>query len=256
MGNTGIAPPPSGSTIPRRRSYGYLHRHRAGAGAASPLPLSAAQRRAAHRAEEPHARGSRPRDADVERHAVDADGRRGVADRRSSSRAPTAGAVLRDGGQSTLAREDHHHRHVAHARRLEVARALGADVAIDVQRRRAARVLGAPTSAASTWSSIVRRAPAPPVLLGIEATASRRHDDRPGRGNQKFPDFRSAGSRAGHDPKSACGHSYRAVETAQLLASHRFRSISSPPTGSACPRWTTRSSQSAARERPMQSMCR
>jgi threonine dehydrogenase-like Zn-dependent dehydrogenase len=113
------------------------------------------------------------------------------------------------------------------ARRLEVARSMGADVVIDVQKEDAlARIMESTdgrgvdvvvdcTSGAGTAA----------VLVGIEAT-SRRGATMviQGEGNATFPDFPIGRlTRKGMTLKSARGHSYRAVEMGlQLLASHRF----------------------------------
>ena len=112
-------------------------------------------------------------------------------------------------------------------RRLEVARALGADVTIDIEREDAlARVMdatgGRGVDVVVDCSSGGGTAP---VLLGIEA-AKRRGATMivQGEGNQKFPDFPIGRlTRKGMTLKSARGHSYRAVESGlQLLASGRF----------------------------------
>ena len=112
-------------------------------------------------------------------------------------------------------------------RRLEVAKALGADVVIDVQTEDAlARVLdstnGRGVDVVVDCSSGATTAP---VLLGIEATKRRGGTMIvQGEGNQKFPDFPIGRmTRKGMTLKSARGHSYRAVEMGlQLLATHRF----------------------------------
>jgi threonine dehydrogenase-like Zn-dependent dehydrogenase len=113
------------------------------------------------------------------------------------------------------------------ARRLEVATALGADAAIDVQKDdplervlqltsgRGVDVVVDCTAGAGTKA----------VLLGIEA-AKRRGATMvvQGEGNQTFPDFPIGRmTRKGMTLKSARGHSYRAVELAlAVLASRRF----------------------------------
>jgi len=112
------------------------------------------------------------------------------------------------------------------ARRLEVAKSMGADHVIDVQKEDAlARVMEMTggrgvdvvvdcTSGAGTAA----------VLLGIEATKRRAGTMViQGEGNQKFPDFPIGRlTRKGMTLKSARGHSYRAVELGlQQLASHR-----------------------------------
>jgi threonine dehydrogenase-like Zn-dependent dehydrogenase len=112
-------------------------------------------------------------------------------------------------------------------RRLEVARALGADEAIDVEagdalerirsitRGRGVDVVVDCTSGGGTA----------PIVLGIEA-ARRRGGTMvvQAEGNATFPDFPIGRlTRKGMTLKSARGHSYRAVELAlQLLASGRF----------------------------------
>src|SRR5882672_6199267 len=88
-------------------------------------------------------------------------------------------------------------------RRLEVARAFGADAVIDC-------TVGAGSA---------------PTLLGIEATKRRGGTMVvQGEGNQEFPNFPIGRlTRKGMTLKSARGHSYRAVELAlHQLASHRF----------------------------------
>jgi threonine dehydrogenase-like Zn-dependent dehydrogenase len=113
------------------------------------------------------------------------------------------------------------------ARRLEVAKALGADAAIDVQKEdplervmqltagRGVDVVVDCTAGAGTKA----------VLLGIEATKRRGGTMVvQGEGNQTFPDFPIGRlTRKGMTLKSARGHSYRAVELAlNVLASRRF----------------------------------
>jgi threonine dehydrogenase-like Zn-dependent dehydrogenase len=113
------------------------------------------------------------------------------------------------------------------ARRLEVATALGADAAIDVQKEdplervmqltngRGVDVVVDCTAGAGTKA----------VLLGIEATRRRGGTMVvQGEGNQTFPDFPIGRlTRKGMTLKSARGHSYRAVELAlNVLASRRF----------------------------------
>jgi threonine dehydrogenase-like Zn-dependent dehydrogenase len=113
------------------------------------------------------------------------------------------------------------------ARRLEVAKSMGADYVIDVQKEdplarvmeitehRGVDVVIDCTSGAGTAA----------VLLGIEATKRRGGIMViQGEGNQKFPDFPIGRlTRKGMTLKSARGHSYRAVELGlQQLASHRF----------------------------------
>jgi len=113
------------------------------------------------------------------------------------------------------------------ARRLEVAKALGADAVIDVQKDdplervmqltsgRGVDVVVDCTAGAGTRA----------VLLGIEATKRRAGTMVvQGEGNQTFPDFPIGRlTRKGMTLKSARGHSYRAVELAlNVLASRRF----------------------------------
>jgi threonine dehydrogenase-like Zn-dependent dehydrogenase len=113
------------------------------------------------------------------------------------------------------------------ARRLEVATALGADAAIDVQtddplervmqltNGRGVDVVVDCTAGAGTKA----------VMLGIEATKRRGGTMVvQGEGNQTFPDFPIGRlTRKGMTLKSARGHSYRAVELAlNVLASRRF----------------------------------
>lgn len=113
------------------------------------------------------------------------------------------------------------------ARRLEVAKALGADVVIDIQQEDAlGRVFeatdGRGVDVVVDCSSGGGTAP---VLLGVEATKRRGGTMIvQGEGNQVFPDFPIGRlTRKGMTLKSARGHSYRAVEDGlQLLASRRF----------------------------------
>jgi threonine dehydrogenase-like Zn-dependent dehydrogenase len=113
------------------------------------------------------------------------------------------------------------------ARRLEVAKALGADAVIDVQKEDAlARVQemtgGRGVDVVVDCSSGGGTAP---MLLGIEATKRRGATMVvQGEGNATFPDFPLGRlTRKGITLKSARGHSYRAVELAlHHLASRRF----------------------------------
>jgi threonine dehydrogenase-like Zn-dependent dehydrogenase len=123
------------------------------------------------------------------------------------------------------------------ARRLEVAKQLGADNVIDVQQEdalarvkeitngRGVDVVVDCTSGAGTSA----------VLLGIEATKRRGATMViQGEGNATFPDFPIGRlTRKGMTLKSARGHSYRAVELAldhlaarrfplELMTTHRF----------------------------------
>jgi len=113
------------------------------------------------------------------------------------------------------------------ARRLEVARAMGADAVIDVQQDDAlARILeitkGRGVDVVVDCTSGGGTAP---TLLGIEATKRRGATMVvQGEGNATFPDFPIGRlTRKGITIKSARGHSYRAVELGlQHLASRRF----------------------------------
>jgi threonine dehydrogenase-like Zn-dependent dehydrogenase len=112
-------------------------------------------------------------------------------------------------------------------RRLEVAKALGADVTIDISTEdpleRVQEVTGG-RGVDVVIDCTVGAGPAP-TLLGIEATKRRGGTMVvQGEGNQKFPDFPIGRlTRKGMTLKSARGHSYRSVEMAlQLLASKRF----------------------------------
>jgi threonine dehydrogenase-like Zn-dependent dehydrogenase len=112
-------------------------------------------------------------------------------------------------------------------RRLEVARALGADAVIDVEQEDAlARVMtvtgGRGVDVVIDCTSGGSRAP---VLLGIEATKRRGGTMViQAEGSAVFPDFPIGRvTRKGMTLKSARGHSHRAVELAlQHLASSRF----------------------------------
>jgi threonine dehydrogenase-like Zn-dependent dehydrogenase len=113
------------------------------------------------------------------------------------------------------------------ARRLEVARKLGADDVIDVQKEdplsRVMEITGG-RGVDVVIDCTVGAGPAP-TLLGIEATKRRGGTMVvQGEGNAKFPDFPIGRlTRKGMTLKSARGHSYRAVELAlHHLASKRF----------------------------------
>jgi threonine dehydrogenase-like Zn-dependent dehydrogenase len=113
------------------------------------------------------------------------------------------------------------------ARRLEVARALGADAAIDVQKDDPlARILEITEGrGVEVVVDCAAGAGTAPVLLGIEATKRRGGTMVvQGEGNATFPDFPIGRlTRKGMTLKSARGHSYRAVEMGlQLLASGKF----------------------------------
>jgi len=113
------------------------------------------------------------------------------------------------------------------ARRLEVAKALGADVTIDVDSEDPLARVHEVTNGRGVDVVIdctVGAGPAP-TLLGIEATKRRGGTMVvQAEGNQKFPDFPIGRlTRKGITLKSARGHSYRSVEMAlQLLATKRF----------------------------------
>ena len=113
------------------------------------------------------------------------------------------------------------------ARRLEVAKALGADVTVDIsQEDPLARVQQATNGrGVDVVIDCTVGAGPEPVLLGIEATKRRAGTMVvQGEGNQKFPDFPIGRmTRKGMTLKSARGHSYRSVEMAlQLLGTKRF----------------------------------
>ena len=113
------------------------------------------------------------------------------------------------------------------ARRLEVARALGADADVDVERDDALMRVHEITGGRGVDVVIdcTSGAGTAPILLGIEA-AKRRGATMvvQAEGNQEFPSFPIGRmTRKGLTLKSARGHSYRAVELALAeLASHRF----------------------------------
>jgi threonine dehydrogenase-like Zn-dependent dehydrogenase len=113
------------------------------------------------------------------------------------------------------------------ARRLEVARTLGADDVIDVQKENAlARIMEVTGGrGVDVVIDCTVGAGTAPTLLGIEATKRRGGTMVvQGEGNQEFPSFPIGRlTRKGMTLKSARGHSYRAVELAlHQLASHRF----------------------------------
>jgi len=123
------------------------------------------------------------------------------------------------------------------ARRLEVAKSLGADDVINVQEEDAlARVMDITGGRGVdvVIDCTVGAGPAP-TLLGIEATKRRGGTMVvQGEGNQEFPNFPIGRlTRKGMTLKSARGHSYRAVELAlyhlgarrfplELMTTHRF----------------------------------
>jgi threonine dehydrogenase-like Zn-dependent dehydrogenase len=113
------------------------------------------------------------------------------------------------------------------ARRLEVAKALGADHVIDIEQHdpleRVMQITGG--RGVDVVLDCTVGAGTAPTLLGIEATKRRGGTMVvQGEGNAKFPDFPIGRlTRKGMTLKSARGHSYRSVELAlHHLASHRF----------------------------------
>ena len=112
-------------------------------------------------------------------------------------------------------------------RRLEVAKAFGADAVIDVEKQDPlARVLEMTEGrGVDVAIDCTVGAGTAPTLLGIEALKRRGGTMVvQGEGNQEFPSFPIGRmTRKGITLKSARGHSYRAVELAlHTLASHRF----------------------------------
>src|SRR5206468_10588598 len=112
-------------------------------------------------------------------------------------------------------------------RRLDVARAFGADAVIDVEREdplpRILEITGG--RGVDVVIDCTVGAGAAPTLLGIEALKRRGGAMVvQGEGNQEFPSFPIGRlTRKAITLKSARGHSYRAVELAlRQLASHRF----------------------------------
>ena len=209
-------------------------------GRLQPLRLPAAQRRAAPGARRAVARGGRDRDADVERHPVDADRRRRrlrIDGAHPGARA--AGAVLRDGREAGGRRSHHRHRHVegrAAARGGEGAR----------RGRGHRRAEGRSRSSASWRSRGPRRrrrrrlhggrGQRPPMLLGIEATKRRGGTMVvQGEGNATFPDFPIGRlTRKGHDAEERarpfvsrggarrCRRWPRDGSRSNLMTTHRF----------------------------------
>jgi threonine dehydrogenase-like Zn-dependent dehydrogenase len=113
------------------------------------------------------------------------------------------------------------------ARRLEVAKRLGADDVIDVQKDDAfARIMKITNGrGVDIVVDCTSGAGPSPVLLGIEATKRRGATMViQSEGNATFPDFPIGRlTRKGMTLKSARGHSYRAVELALAhLAARRF----------------------------------
>jgi threonine dehydrogenase-like Zn-dependent dehydrogenase len=124
------------------------------------------------------------------------------------------------------------------ARRLEVAKSLGADEVIDVQKEDALGRIMEITDGRGVDVVIdcTVGSGSAPTLLGIEATKRRGATMVvQGEGNQEFPNFPIGRlTRKGMTLKSARGHSYRAVELAlhqlaarrfplHLMTTHRFR---------------------------------
>jgi threonine dehydrogenase-like Zn-dependent dehydrogenase len=113
------------------------------------------------------------------------------------------------------------------ARRLEVAKALGADDVIDVEKEDPLGRIFQMTDGrgVDVVLDCTVGAGMAPMLLGIEATKRRGGTMVvQGEGNQEFPSFPIGRlTRKGMTLKSARGHSHRAVELAlHQLASHRF----------------------------------
>jgi threonine dehydrogenase-like Zn-dependent dehydrogenase len=112
-------------------------------------------------------------------------------------------------------------------RRLDVARAFGADAVVDVQKEDALAIVREVTGGRGVDVVIdcTAGAGSAPTLLGVEATKARGATMViQGEGNQEFPNFPIGRvTRKGLTLKSARGHSYRAVELAlHALASGRF----------------------------------
>jgi len=112
-------------------------------------------------------------------------------------------------------------------RRLEVAKAFGADAVVDVQTEDALAIVHQLTRGRGVDIVIdcTVGAGTAPTLLGIEATKRRGGTMVvQGEGNQEFPSFPIGRlTRKGMTLKSARGHSYQAVEQAlHALASRRF----------------------------------
>ena len=113
------------------------------------------------------------------------------------------------------------------ARRLEVAKLLGADEAIDVEREDPLARIQAITGGRGVDIVIdcASGHSTAPILLGLEAMKRRAGMMIvQAEGNQEFPSFPIGRmTRKGITLKSARGHSYRSVEAGlQMLATHRF----------------------------------
>jgi threonine dehydrogenase-like Zn-dependent dehydrogenase len=113
------------------------------------------------------------------------------------------------------------------ARRLEVAKQLGADEVIDVQKENALERVMAITGGRGVDVVVdcTSGGGSAPMMLGIEATKRRGATMVvQGEGNSTYPDFPLGRlTRKGITMKSARGHSYRAVELGLYhLASRRF----------------------------------
>ena len=113
------------------------------------------------------------------------------------------------------------------ARRLEVAKAFGADAVVDIRTEDARAVVQKVTDGRGVDVVIdcTVGAGIAPVMLGVEATKRRGGTMVvQAEGDQEFPNFPIGRlTRKGMTLKSARGHSYRAVELGlQALASRRF----------------------------------
>jgi threonine dehydrogenase-like Zn-dependent dehydrogenase len=112
------------------------------------------------------------------------------------------------------------------ARRLEVAKVLGADYTIDVDREDPlARIMDITNARGVDIVIDCASGGTAPVLLGLEAMKRRGGTMIvQAEGNQQFPNFPIGRmTRKGITLKSARGHSYRSVELGlQMLATHKF----------------------------------
>jgi threonine dehydrogenase-like Zn-dependent dehydrogenase len=113
------------------------------------------------------------------------------------------------------------------ARRLEVAKILGAHVVVDAEKEDALAAVQKVTNGRGVDIVIdcTAGAGSAPILLGIEALKRRAGIMVvQGEGNQEFPSFPIGRlTRKGVTLKSARGHSYRSVELAlSAIASHKF----------------------------------